>query len=232
MIFPFRDENPVSRTPVVTIGLIAVNVLVYLIFLSKGMEGYRRGIIELGLIPVELTHMRNLMGSTLLPPPATLFTSLFVHADFLHLAGNMWFLWLFGDNVEDRMGRFRFLMFYLASGVVASLAHVLFFSGAAIPVIGASGAVSGVLGAYALMFPRARVRTFIFIFIFIDIVMIPALVFIGFWILFQVFNGLISLGAGGGGVAWFAHVGGFVFGLYGLRLFMGKESRPRPIFRV
>lgn len=232
MFFPYRDDNPTSRTPVVTIGIIALNILVYLLFLSQGMEGYRRGIIEMGLIPVELTHMRNLVGSTLLPPPVNLFTSLFVHADLLHLAGNMWFLWLFGDNVEDRMGRLRFLLFYLAAGIVASLAHVLFFAGAAIPVVGASGAVSGILGAYALLFPRARVRTFIFIFIFIDIVMIPAMVFIGFWVLFQVFNGLLSLGAGGGGVAWFAHIGGFVFGLYGLRLFIDKQSRPEQIFRV
>lgn len=232
MFFPFRDDNPTVRQPVVTIGLIAINVMVYLFFLFQGEPAYRQAIINLGLIPVEFTHMRNLYLSPSIHPFFNLFTTMFTHADFLHLAGNMWFLWIFGDNVEDRMGRVKFLLFFLLSGLVATLVHVIFNLSSAVPVVGASGAVSGVLGAYMVLFPQARVRTFIFIFIFIDIVMIPAVFFIGLWIAFQVINGLLSLGAGGGGVAWFAHIGGFLFGLYGLKLFVRKGPGTQSFHRV
>ena len=232
MFFPYKDDNPTVRPPVVTIALIAVNVLVYIFFAFQGPMVYREAILNLGIIPAELMHMQNLIISPTLPPVANLLTSMFTHADLIHLAGNMWFLWLFGDNVEDRLGHAPYLLFYLLSGLVATFFHVLFNFTSLVPVVGASGAISGILGAYAVLFPHARVRTFVFIFIFIDIIMIPAVFFIGFWILFQVINGLLSLGATGGGVAWFAHIGGFVFGLYGLRLFVRKPVGPRVVHRV
>ena len=232
MFFPYRDDNPTVRKPVVTIGLIAVNILVYLFFAVQGPLAYRQAILNLGVIPVELVHMKNLIISTSLPPIVTLVTSMFTHADLMHLAGNMWFLWIFGDNVEDRLGHVPFLGFYLLSGLVATLFHILFNASSVMPVVGASGAISGVLGAYAILFPHARIRTFIFIIIFFDIVMVPAVFFIGIWILFQVINGLLSLGMEGGGVAWFAHIGGFVFGLYGLRFFVRKRPGAGVVHRV
>ncbi len=225
MFFPYRDDNPTVTIPYVTIGLIVLNVLIFLIISAGGIRMYRFSVINYGLIPVELVHLQNFDPSTAIPPVANLITALFIHGGFLHLAGNMWFLWIFGDNVEDRLGHFRYLIFYILAGIAASLLHVAFFPESTAPVIGASGAISGVLGAYAVLYPHARVRTFVFIFFFFTTIMVPAAIFIGIWILFQVVSGLLSLGtAGSGGVAWFAHLGGFLFGLYGLRLFTGKKT--------
>lgn len=223
MFFPYRDDNPTETRPYVTIGLIALNILIYLIVSAGGSDLYRYAVINYGLIPVELVYFHNFFPSTAVPPIANLLTSLFMHGSFMHLAGNMWFLWIFGDNVEDRLGHFRYLIFYILAGVAASLLHVALFSDSNAPVIGASGAISGVLGAYAVLYPNARIRTFVFIFIYLDFIKIPALIFIGIWIVFQMASGLLSMGHGGsGGVAWFAHVGGFLFGLASLRFFIGK----------
>ncbi len=224
MFFPYRDDNPANTVPYVTIGLILLNILIFISMHAQGSDVYRFSIINYGLIPVELTHFQNIYPSVAISPVLSLITSLFVHGGILHLAGNMWFLWIFGDNVEDQLGHFRYFIFYIFAGIFASLLHVAFFPSSVAPVIGASGAISGVLGAYAVFFPYARIRTFIFIFFFFTTVMVPAVVFVGIWILFQALSGLLSLGtAGGGGVAWFAHLGGFLFGIYALRFFDGKK---------
>ncbi len=228
MFFPYRDDNPTEKKPYVTIGLIVLNVVIYLIVYAGGNELYVYAVINYGLIPVELVHFHNFFPSTAVPPIANLLTALFMHGSFMHLAGNMWFLWIFGDNVEDTLGHFRYLIFYILAGIAASLLHVALFSSSNAPVIGASGAISGVLGAYAILYPNARIRTFVFIFIYLDFIKIPALIFIGIWIAFQVVSGLIALGHGGSeGVAWFAHVGGFFFGLFILRLFTNKKTQLR-----
>ena len=225
MFFPYRDENPTDTRPYVTIGLITLNVLIYLLVSVGGTDTYRFAVLNYGLIPVELVHFHNYFPSTAVLPVANLITALFMHGGFMHLAGNIWFLWIFGDNVEDRMGHVRYLIFYILAGIAASLLHVALFPGSNAPVIGASGAISGVLGAYAVLYPHARIRTFVFIIIYLDFIKIPAVVFIGIWILFQVVSGLLSMGQGGsGGVAWFAHVGGFLFGLCAFRFFVGKKN--------
>ena len=225
MFFPYRDDNPTATLPYVTIGLIVVNTLIYLFVTAGGAESYRYAVINFGLIPTELVHLQNYSPSTAVSPVLNLITALFMHGSFMHLAGNMWFLWIFGDNVEDRLGHFRYLLFYLLAGIGASLLHVALFPGSEVPVIGASGAISGVMGAYLLLYPRAQIRTFVFFIVFATVIKVPSLVFIGVWIVFQVISGVLSAGTGGGaGVAWFAHVGGFLFGLYGLRLFAGKKT--------
>ncbi|NOZ13016.1 MAG: rhomboid family intramembrane serine protease [Acidobacteria bacterium] len=229
MFFPYRDDNPAETVPYVTIGLIVLNTLIFIIMYAGGAGVYRFSVINYGLIPAELTHFQNMYPSVAIPPALSLITSLFIHGGFLHLAGNMWFLWIFGDNVEDRLGHFRYFIFYILAGIFASLLHVAFFPDSVIPVIGASGAISGVLGAYAVFYPHARIRTFIFIFFFFTTIMVPAAVFIGIWIFFQAISGILSLGtAGGGGVAWFAHLGGFLFGIYALRFFTGKKRLFQP----
>ena len=143
---------------------------------------------------------------------------MFVHGGFLHVAGNMLYLWIFGDNIEDRLGHFRFIVFYLLSGLIASLAHIIMLPNSTIPMIGASGAIAGVLGAYFLLYPRAHVLTLVFFFFFVDIIRIPALVFLGLWFVFQVLSS-----AGGGGIAWYAHIGGFIGGAVLVKLFERKR---------
>ncbi len=211
-MIPLRDNIPSLRAPVVTVGLIIINVLVYLNQLTLPPRAAARFVYYYGLIPTEITG-----GDLLVPHPvplyATIFTSMFVHGGLFHIAGNMLYLWIFGDNVEDRLGRIRFLAFYLASGLAAALAQVLSNPSSKVPMIGASGAISGVLGAYLLLYPHARVVTLIFFGLFTRLVEIPALIVLGFWILVQVLSGLLTLGVEVGGVAWFAHIGGFVAGL-------------------
>ncbi len=200
--------------PLVTLGLIAANTVIFLLELSSGNE-YMRVIATFGLIPHRaisafLTSPFDVIGW--LPP---FVTSIFLHGGWIHFIGNMWFLWIFGDNVEDRMGRLRFLGFYLGCGVVASVTQVLFDVTSQVPVIGASGAVAGVLGAYLLLFPRAKILTLLPIFFFITFVRIPAVYFLGFWFLKQIWWGSLTLSAMGGratDVAWWAHAGGFVVG--------------------
>ena len=211
-MIPLRDNIPSERAPLVTVGIIIVNVLVYLTQLSLPPQAAARFVYLYGLIPIEISS-GDLLVTHPVPLYATLLTSMFVHGGLFHLAGNMLYLWIFGDNVEDRMGRPRFLIFYLLSGLAAAGAQILSDPHSKIPMIGASGAISGVLGAYLLLFPHARVLTLLALGWFIRLVEIPALVVLGFWIVFQVLNGLLTLGVQVGGVAWFAHIGGFVAGL-------------------
>ena len=211
-MIPLKDNIPSRRTPLITIGLIVINVLVYLNQLALSPRAAVRFVYLYGLIPVEISQ-----GQLLVPHPVplygTILTSMFVHGGLFHLAGNMLYLWIFGDNVEDRLGRVRYLLFYLLSGVGAAATQILSDPHSQIPMVGASGAISGVLGAYLLLYPHARVVTLVFFGWFVRLIEIRALFVLGFWILVQLASGLLTWGAQVGGVAWFAHIGGFVAGL-------------------
>ncbi len=220
MFFPLKDENPTKTFPFMTVLIIVANVIVFLIELAYG---HNRGylIAKYGVIPYEITHAVDINPTVFLGPYINLITSLFLHASFWHILGNMWFFWIFGNNIEDVVGHFKFLIFYLLGGIAASLMQILLTASSTIPVIGASGAVSAILGAYMIKFPRARVKTLLFIFIFVTVINVPAITFIGIWFFIQL---LSSLGAARGNVAWYAHIGGFLFGLFTIRLFQKKEG--------
>jgi membrane associated rhomboid family serine protease len=213
-MIPLKDRNPTKRFPIITIFLIATNILIFFYQISLGirLEGFY---YKFSVIP---SHIVESLHSEIFRPFifATLFTSLFLHEGWLHLGGNMLYLWVFGDNVEDKLGHGRFFIFYLICGVAATALHIFIDPASTVPTIGASGAISGVLGAYILMFPRARVLTLIPIFIFIQLLELPAFIVLGFWFVLQFFNGILSLGyasSGMRGVAWWAHIGGFIAGL-------------------
>ena len=236
-MIPLHDPDLRLHTrPYIIYALIAANVLVFLFqFLMPDLEK-RAFILRFGLIPLELTggvlfetvQFPTAQGTRLVdvaspvPTWATIFTSMFLHGGFLHIAGNMLFLWVFGDNIENRFGRWRFIAFYLGAGVAAALAQVSVNTDSDIPMIGASGAVAGVLGAYWLLYPRSRIHTLIFLGWFIFHRRLPALLLIGFWAFLQIFGGLGSLGATGGGTAYFAHLGGLAIGVI-----VGASSRLR-----
>ena len=204
--------------------LIVLNVLVFVVELSQG-DGMPEFLRDWGLVPGRL--FASFTGDTSLPVElSTVFISLFLHGGWLHLIGNMWYLWIFGDNVEDRMGSWRFLGFYLAAGFVAALLHSALMPDSPIPTVGASGAIAGVLGAYAMAFPRARVMTLIPIFFFFQVVAVPALVLLGIWFVYQFIAGTMSFGSGSGGVAWWAHIAGFAFGFIVMGL-MNRSQRAR-----
>jgi len=212
-MIPLRDRNPTRHTPIVNIGIILANIAAFLFQLSRGSQ-IDSLYYQFGVVPSDVVaSFSNFeLGAAFLP----LFTSMFLHGGWLHIAGNMLYLWIFGDNVEDRLGRFRYLVFYLLCGLSASFLHILIEPGSQVPTVGASGAISGVLAAYLLMFPKARVVTIIPVFLFLQVAELPALMVLGFWFVMQFFSGLVSLSAetsGAGGVAWWAHIGGFVAGL-------------------
>ncbi len=229
-MFPLKDDNPSHSAPVVTVALIVLNALffVYQISLEAGgADGARAGqafIDEFGLVPCRLTGACR-VGPELPSPILTIFTSMFMHGGLFHIGGNMLYLWIFGNNVEDTLGHGRYLLFYLLSGVAAALAQTAVGPSSMVPMVGASGAVSGVLGAYLLLFPHAHVTTLIILGFFFRLVHIPAMVVLGFWIVLQVLNGLGSFGSSGG-VAFFAHIGGFLFGM-GLLYVLKPRARSR-----
>jgi rhomboid family protein len=229
-LFPLKDDNPSRTTPVFTIALIIANVLVFIYQVSLevgGAEGARAAesfVREFGLVPCRLTGSCH--SSPDLPSPVlTIFTSMFMHGGWFHVGGNMLYLGIFGNNVEDTLGHLRYLLFYLASGVAAALAQVAISPTSDVPMVGASGAVSGVLGAYLLLFPHAHVTTLIILGFFFRVVKVPALIVLGFWIVLQVLNGLGSFGARGG-VAFFAHIGGFLAGI-ALLFVLRRRTGPR-----
>ena len=203
-MFPIRDHNPSTRVPYVTLCLIALNVAVYLggLALLNSNEALSRFYFDYALIPARLSAGENY---------SALITSTFLHGGFMHLAGNMLFLWIFGDNLEDEMGHLPFLAFYLLSGVGAGLAQYATDIGSVIPTVGASGAIAGVMGGYLLLFPKARVDVFIFFIVFFRILPIPAWIMLGLWFALQLFNG-VNVDTSTGGVAYWAHAGGFVIG--------------------
>ncbi|HPW19013.1 MAG TPA: rhomboid family intramembrane serine protease [Candidatus Aminicenantes bacterium] len=196
-----------------TVLLIAANVAVFALQ-AVGPRGLESSVVRFGAVPYDIAHFRAAGGAGGVPPLLTLLTSMFLHGGLFHLLGNMLYLWIFGNNVEDRLGPFRFILFYLGSGVAAALAHILAQPSSRVPMIGASGAIAGVLGAYAVLFPRARVRTLVF---FVGVVRVPAALVLGLWFLLQVLN--VGMG---GGVAWFAHIGGFLAGILLIRLALGR----------
>jgi membrane associated rhomboid family serine protease len=225
-VFPLKDDIPTRTTPFVTCGLIALNILVFLYQVSlqgagspDGVRAARDFVLEFALVPCRLTG-HCAAGAGVLPPALTVFTSMFLHGGILHIGGNMLYLWIFGNNVEDTLGHARFVVFYFASGVVAAAAQVALSATSSVPMIGASGAIAGVLGAYLLLFPRANVLTLIVFGFFVRIVRIPAVFVLGFWFVFQFLAGLATWGASvprgqaaGGETAWFAHLGGFLAGM-------------------
>jgi membrane associated rhomboid family serine protease len=220
-MFPLKDDIPSRTTPFVTLALIALNIVVFMYELSLQVSGgpgasaaLEAFVREFGAVPCRISGLCVSAGD--FPHPlATIFTSMFLHGGFLHVGGNMLYLWIFGDNVEDTMGHGRFLLFYLLSGVAAATAQTVMSPDSPVPMIGASGAVSGVLGAYLILFPYATILTLVMFIFFIRLVRIPALLVLGFWIVVQLLNGLVSSHrpGGEGGVAWFAHIGGFLAGI-------------------
>jgi len=216
-LVPLHDNNPTRTTPYVVLALIAANVVTFLHELSLSEEGLNRFFYTYAIVPEQLTaSLQSGNLAYVVPQLSTLITSQFLHGGFLHVGGNMLFLWVFGNNIEDQIGHLKFLIFYLICGSLAGLAQWFFFSQSAVPVLGASGAIAGVLGAYILRFPRAEVLTLVPFFFFLFTIHIPAVLFLGFWFLQQAVQGVAALqastGVNSGGVAYWAHAGGFVFG--------------------
>jgi membrane associated rhomboid family serine protease len=248
-MLPLRDNIPTSRTAYVTYALIAANVLVYFFWQRGGLTlgdpdnaHYICQLQEYAAIPREVTHpstqvpiARGCPDAPTASPYLTIFTAMFMHGGLLHLGGNMLFLWIFGNNVEDSMGPVKFIVFYLLGGVAALVLQVAIDPNSTVPTLGASGAIAGVLGGYIVLFPRAKVVTVIFIVFFFTILELPALLVLGFWFLEQAVMGYFDLAnptGGGGGVAYFAHIGGFVFGLAAVRVFASRKRVDRQRDRV
>jgi membrane associated rhomboid family serine protease len=211
-VFPLRDVIPSRTTPLVTVTLIVVNSLVFLYQVSLGPDAQQL-VLDYGLVPAAFTFV-------------AVITSMFLHGGFLHFGGNMLFLWIFGDNVEDRMGHARFLVFYLLCGVAAALVQTISNPTSVIPMVGASGAIAGVMGAYFVLYPGSRIVTLVFVFFFIQIVEIPAVVFLGVWFLMQFLSGVGSIAkttGDVGGIAFWAHIAGFAAGVVGVVLFRRPE---------
>jgi membrane associated rhomboid family serine protease len=226
-MIPFRDNIPSRSFPVINIAIILINSLVFFYELSLGrhLESF---IMQYGIVPAAIFQwpQSNLPYSALALP---FLTSMFMHGGWLHLIGNMWYLWIFGDNIEDRLGHFGYVIFYLLCGLGAGIAHTILNYDSTAPSIGASGAIAGVLGAYVVSYPFARVLTLVPIFVFVQVIEIPALVVLGFWFLMQFLYGATSLASAtgsSGGVAWWAHVGGFIVGMILIALFPRKD-RPK-----
>src|SRR6476661_4986599 len=243
-MIPYRDDNPTLAKPVVTFLIIAANVAVWLLVQGMGAEPLlSKSVCELGLIPGEL--MGRLPDGYSIPMSSsstcvitgerswfTPLTSMFLHGGWFHLIGNMWFLWVFGNNVEDSMGRVRYLVFYLLCGLAAAASQTLVNPGSAVPMVGASGAISGVMGAYVVLYPKVRVHMLVILGIFITRIVVPAYLMLGYWFLLQIIGG--GLASGEGGVAFWAHAGGFVAGALLIYVFRDPElvTRHRAISRT
>jgi membrane associated rhomboid family serine protease len=257
-VIPLKDNIPTDRFPFVTLALIIANVIVYILEIRTGgnfLSGPREAVVvKYGAIPYELTHpgkhcgldqvgnllcqgQRGVTGSPPHQPPTGLtpFSAMFMHASLLHIGGNMLFLWIFGNNVEDSMGPIKFFVFYILGGLAALALQVAVGPNAAVPTIGASGAIAAVLGGYILLFPHARVITVVFIVLFFTILELPAILVLGLWFLEQAVFGAVDLTnptGGGGGVAYFAHVGGFLFGLAAIKVFANRVKTVAPKYPV
>ena len=228
-MIPIRDTIPHRRPPYVTCAIIALNAAVFLYELGLGPTGLQRFFMHYGVVPARYADPRIAAHFGVVEQVLPFFTSMFIHGGFLHILGNMWFLWIFGDNVEDWFGHAGFAAFYVFCGVASAVFHTALSWGSPVPTVGASGAIAGVMGAYFLLYPRARVLTLLPIFIFITFIELPAYFFLGLWFLFQFLSGTAALAAGGmaGGIAWWAHVGGFVTGA-GIVFFLGGARPRRP----
>jgi membrane associated rhomboid family serine protease len=229
-MIPIRDDTPRYSTPYVTYLLIALNVLVFLFEVALAPPVREAFIFQFGVIPVRVLAAVGLANvyaphASVLP----LLTSMFLHASWLHLIGNMWVLWIFGDNIEDYLGHFAYLIFYLVSGFAASLAHILLNAGSTVPSVGASGAIAGIMGAYFLLFPSAKVLTLVPLIIFFTFIWLPAWIVLGYWFVLQFLSGAATQIAyasrSGGGIAFWAHVGGFLAGIVMIKLMPQRLNR-------
>jgi membrane associated rhomboid family serine protease len=216
-MIPLRDEIPTRNIPIINYAFIAINVIVFIFQILLGP--YEEAIVyEFALIPYHFTSGIGLGDIT------DIFTSMFMHAGLAHIGGNMLYLWIFGDNVEDRMGRVRYIIFYLTGGLVASLAHIITNPGSQIPTVGASGAIAAVLGAYLVLYPQSRVLTLVPLGFFIRMTMVPAVLVLGVWFVLQLFQGVLTIGGPDvGGVAFWAHIGGFISGVVLAKIFARPE---------
>ncbi|MFQ5444142.1 MAG: rhomboid family intramembrane serine protease [Nitrospinales bacterium] len=212
-MIPLKDDNPTQSFPILTLSLIVVNIYIFIVP-TMGSVDPSAFFEHYGLVPVELIQ------TPVLTYPH-LFSAMFLHAGWGHLLGNMLYLWIFGNNIEDVLGKFRFILFYLICGIIASFCHIAANPDSPIPMVGASGAISGILGAYIVLFPKARVLTLVFLGIFITMIRIPAVILLTIWMLLQISSSIFS-GGGGAGVAWFAHVGGFLAGMIMILPFKNK----------
>ncbi len=216
-MIPLRDANPTRRTPIVTIALVLACFVVFAIELGRlagdAMEGLEAFVTQWGVVPAEVLAAWE-RGDWASGETLTLVTSQFLHGGWLHLLSNLLYLWIFGNNIEDRLGRIPFLLFYLAGGVAAALAQIAIDPGSDIPLVGASGAIAAILGAYLVLYPRARITSLVFLGFFYQLIDVPAIIVLVFWFILQLIDGIASLGVtdAAGGVAFFAHIGGFVFG--------------------
>jgi membrane associated rhomboid family serine protease len=233
-MIPIRDDNPTLRTPVVTIAIIGLNAAAWILLQGAGAgEMLAESVCTLGLIPGELTGLAAgkvlSLGHDVMcvvdktPGWYTLITAMFMHGSWFHIIGNMWFLWIFGNNVEDAMGRFRFVVFYLLSGLAAAATHIAIAPDSAIPMVGASGAIGGIMGAYVILYPKVPVHLLVIFGFYVTTIAVPAFVMLGYWFLLQLLSGLPQLGGGESGVAFWAHVGGFAAGLILIFLFRNPK---------
>jgi len=236
LLFPIKDDNPTIRKPIVTVSLIVINTFIFLYSIMLGTKGFNNFTIQFGFIPYEFVKAVELTPEIPASAYFTAFSSMFMHGGWMHLIGNMLFLWIFGNNVEDYFGAVRFLIFYLVSGLAAIGLYTLFGPNSQIPLVGASGAIAGVMGAYLVLHPKAKI-TCLFFFFFIQFLVLPAKVVLGIWFGYQLLMSLIG-SSSGGGVAWMAHVGGFVFGWFLLKLLTirrnkrGSASDTQRVYRV
>ncbi len=212
-MIPLRDDNPTVIFPIATISIIVLNIAIFLYEISLGPQ-FSAFLNTYGAKPLYILNMTSPQGHP--SPYFTIFSSMFLHGGLLHVAGNMLYLWIFGNNIEEAMGHLNFIVFYIISGIIAVYIFAFMNPGSTIPMVGASGAVSGVLGAYLVLFPRAKVLTLIPLGFYMQVVRIPAVFVLGLWIAVQILNGMFS---GGGGIAWFAHIGGFLAGILLVGLF-------------
>ena len=223
-MIPLRDENPAQRRALITWLLIAANVAAFFYEIVLGPE-LRGFVFDWGLGPARVSHALSGGEEPILVAGLPFFTSMFLHGGWMHLVGNLWYLAIFGDNIEDRLGRFGFLFFYLLAGLAGGFLHYFFNASSRVPAVGASGAIAGVLGAYLVAFPGARIITLVPLFPFFQLMALPAVVVLGLWFVFQFFSGALSLawaGSAGGGTAWWGHIGGFAFGVITM-LFFGRR---------
>jgi membrane associated rhomboid family serine protease len=232
-MFPIRDDTPRFSTPIVTYFIIALNVLVFLYELSVGAQSQRAlnaFVAQFGVIP--RFEAAVLTGQVPVSPSAAIlpiFTSMFLHGGWLHIIFNMWWLWIFGDNIEDYLGHFKYLLFYLVSGFAAALVHIALNLSSRVPTVGASGAIAGVMGAYIVLYPRAKVLTLVFLIVFITFWWLPAWFFLGYWFLVQFLSGaattIAETSQSTGGVAVWAHVGGFLAGVVLIKIIPARPRR-------
>ncbi|MGH8168604.1 MAG: rhomboid family intramembrane serine protease [Woeseiaceae bacterium] len=239
-MFPIRDENPQLAIPLVTYAIIGLNVVAWLLLQGLGSEpALTQSVCQLGLIPGDLL---GTIDRAQIPPDfpcsidgdsnwLTVLTSMFMHGGWMHIIGNMWFMWIFGGNVEDSMGHVRFAIFYVLCGVAAAAAQIFANAASPIPMVGASGAIGGVMGAYIVLYPRVHVHLLVILGFYITTFAVPAIAMLGYWIFVQFLSGLTSIGAGGGGVAFWAHVGGFAAGAALVLLFKNETLLERHPYR-